>query len=149
MSIYCGYTHGQEVNEGMGNQQAKRRCFSPEGAEDSLPAPSNAPRSSGEGRLLNLMFKQMIPLERAPCTPIRLSQKFNSLISSGAASAAAVFGDGFRGHLVWGQFERTRVDMVSISYQAERHLPGKQLNLGMQPACFNLLCLTTLKYSFT
>lgn len=135
LSLHCGCTHGQVANDGMGNQQETQRCFPPEGAEDSLSAPSNTPGSSGEGRLLNLMFKQMIPLERAPCARIRLSQKFNSLISSGGASAAAVFGDGFGGHLVWGQFERSRVDTVSISCQAEWHLPGKQLNLGMQPAC--------------
>lgn len=52
----------QEVNDGAGKQQEKRRRFPPEGAEDSLLGPSDAPRGSGEGTLLNLMFKPMIPV---------------------------------------------------------------------------------------
>lgn len=52
----------QEVNDGAGKQQEQRRHFPPEGAGDSLLGPSDAARGSGEGRLLNLMFKQMIPI---------------------------------------------------------------------------------------
>jgi len=75
-------------------------CFPPEGAEDILQVPSSALWSSLEGRLLNLMFKQMIQSERPSCVQIILSQKFNSLISLGTASAGTVFRDTFRGQLV-------------------------------------------------
>lgn len=75
-------------------------CFPPEGAEDILQVLLSALRSTLEGRLLNLMFKQMIQSERPSCVQIMLSQKFNSLISLGTASAGAVFRDTFRGQLI-------------------------------------------------
>lgn len=55
--------------------------------------------SSLEGRLFNLMFKQMIQSERVSNVRTILSQKFYSLISLGTASASAVFKDTFRGQL--------------------------------------------------
>lgn len=104
LSIYCWYTLRQEFNYWVENKQAKQTCFPPEGAEDILLALLSVLLSSLEGRLLNLTFKQMIQSESASCVRIILSQKFNSLISLGTASAGAVFRDTFRGQLVWVQF---------------------------------------------
>ena len=104
LSIYGRYTLCKEFNYWVENKQAKQTCFPPEGAEDRLLALCNTHLSSLQGRLLNLMLKQMIQSERASCFQIILSQKFNSLISLGTASAGAAFRDTFRGQLVWVQF---------------------------------------------
>lgn len=75
-------------------------CFPPEGAGDILLALLRTLLSSLERRLLNLMFNQMIQSGASSCVQIILSQKFNSLISLGTASASAVFRDTFRGQFV-------------------------------------------------